>query len=186
MHERIRSRFCSFVWPGVNGQSESRLIAPKTRGLQWRDSKKWLERCIQGKEKYSELPMIYNGGFIHSSVLRDIRFSNNKTFASCAPDVYSAVAIASVVEKYLFVHEPLSISGTSSHSTGTSFNSTGEKRNINPAIIFASERNIQFHSEIPLCIDGSYPKSLHALTYEAIYSLLDCAGMLFQSSIKGS
>jgi glycosyltransferase involved in cell wall biosynthesis len=163
----IRSRFVSFAWPGVNGQPNSRLITPKTKGFEWRDSKKWLGQCIQGKEKYTELPMIYNGGFIHSTVLGDIKRRGDKYFASSSPDVYSAVAIASVVEKYLFVHEPLAISGTSVHSTGTSFNSMSKKRNAAPAIMFSSERNIAFHHEVPLCNDGAFPKSLHALTYES-------------------
>lgn len=172
----IRSRFFAFSWPGVNGQSEARLVCPKTRGFEWRDSRKWLALCLQGKEKYTELPMIYNGGFIHISVLHDIKNKTGRYFSSSSPDVFSAVAIAGFLEKYLFVHEPLSISGTSNHSTGTSFNSTSKNKNHKPAMMFSSERNIAFHKDMPLCADGMFPKSLHALTYESYLQLGELQG----------
>jgi hypothetical protein len=81
--------------------------------------------------------------------------------------VYSAISIASTVGKYIYCREPLAINGASRHSTGTSYFSSGKDETISPVQMFSKEGNIPFHEDIPLCLDGSYPPSMHALVYES-------------------
>jgi hypothetical protein len=100
-------------------------------------------------------------------VLQRVRERGGAFYHSCIPDVYSAVAIASTVDRYLFVHEPLAINGASRHSTGTSQFTSGRTGNKRPADLFASEPNIPFHPDVPLLDDGGFPPSFQALTYEA-------------------
>lgn len=163
----IRTRTASYLWPSLTGLPFGRLYIPRGSGSEVRDAREWLGRVIDGRAQYMELPMLYSGGYVHVSVIDRVRERGGGAFYhSCIPDVYSAVAIASVVDRYLYVREPLAINGASRHSTGTSqFNAaaTGEKR---PADLFASEPNIPFHRDVPLLADGGYPPSLQALTYE--------------------
>jgi hypothetical protein len=163
----IRARTCSYLWPSLTGLSFGRLYIPRGRGHEVRDAREWLGRVLEGRAQYTDLPMLYSGGYVHVSVLDRVRERGGAFYHSCIPDVYSAVALSSVVDRYLFVREPLAINGASKHSTGTSqftSSTTGEKR---PADLFASEPNIPFHPDVPLLADGGYPPSLQALTYEA-------------------
>lgn len=161
----VRSRTVTFDWPGTHGRDHGALIVPMGRGYEIRKSAQWLSRVMRGLAPYAELPMAYNGGFVHKDVFDAIRARGGRYFRSSSPDVYSAIAVASVTDRYAFSHEPLSINGTSKHSIGTSFhrgqdNSAAAKR-------FFSEGNIPLHPDVPLDLDGSYPLSLHALVLEA-------------------
>jgi hypothetical protein len=122
---------------------------------------------LDGAAKYTELPMLYSGGFVEIGVLDRIKQATGCYFNSSSPDVYSGVAIAQVVDRYAYSRTPLAISGSSKHSTGTSFYSKTSVKDDTPSQQFCSETNIPFHPELPLCADGSYPLSLHALAYEA-------------------
>lgn len=163
----IRSRFSTFEWPALTGRGYGYLLTPLGNRMRMRCSAEWLARVMNGQAKYTELPMLYNGGYVHMSVLEHIRTRTGAYFRSSSPDVYSAVAIASVTDEYLHTDEPLAISGTSRHSTGNSFYSSTPQRDSAPSLRFSQECNIPFHPDLPLTRDGSYPLSLHALAYEA-------------------
>ena len=163
----IRSNFCTYDWPTITGNANGQLIVPLGSGLEVRCSDRWLSKVMLGHEKYNQLPMIYNGGYIHISVLNEIREKTGSYFLSISPDIYSAVAISTVTDSYVYSKRPLAISGTSKHSTGNSFFSTSNQRNPLPKAQFSDEGNIPFHKDMPLCTDGSYPASLQACVYEA-------------------
>jgi glycosyltransferase involved in cell wall biosynthesis len=165
--DAIRSRFCTYDWPAAAGQRHGRLIVPLGSGSESRSAAAWLKRSLSGFAKYTELPMAYNGGFVHTKVFQRAKCGGPNFFRSFCPDVYSAVAVASVVDRYIYCREPLAISGTSRHSTGNSFYSVRADKNSSPATTFNSEANIPFHADLPLHGDGSYPRSLHALVYES-------------------
>jgi glycosyltransferase involved in cell wall biosynthesis len=163
----VRSKFCTYDWPATIRNTNGQLIVPLGSGLSIRDSEIWLSKVMRGLEKYTQLPMIYNGGFIHISILKKIRDITGSFFLSSSPDIYSAIAITSVVDQYAYSKNPLSISGTSTHSIGTSFFSVGKYHNATPSETFSSENNLPFHNALPMNTDGSYPLSLHALVYES-------------------
>jgi glycosyltransferase involved in cell wall biosynthesis len=163
----IRSTFATYEWPEVSGHDHGHLIVPRSRGLELRTASFWLNRVLNGQAKYTDLPMLYNGGFVDISVLQKIKRITGRYFSSLSPDVYSAVAIARVIDRYAFSFEPLAISGVSRHSTGTSFYSKSTTRDQTSSQKFSEEANIAFHQDLPLCRDGSYPLSLQVLVYEA-------------------
>ncbi|MBA2077885.1 glycosyltransferase [Rhodanobacter sp. PCA2] len=163
----IRSNFCTYDWPGVNGQDHGQLIVPLGNSIEIRKADLWLSKVMHGRAKYSQLPMIYNGGFIHMSVLRGIVKNTGSYFLSANPDVYSAIAISRSINHYVYVDTPFAVSGTSKHSNGHSNFSVTSQRNDTPRKQFSSEGNIPFHADMPLCTDGSYPRSLQACVYEA-------------------
>lgn len=163
----VRTEYCTFDWPGMPEHPHGQLIVPLTHGMKARSSQRWLRKALRGEVRYSQLPMIYNGGFIHLSILENIRQRMGAFFSSVNPDVYSAVAIARLTENFLYIREPLAISGTSKHSNGHSAFATNPARDANAYRKFLNEGNIPFHPAMPTLEDGGLPLSLQACTYEA-------------------
>jgi hypothetical protein len=77
------------------------------------------------------------------------------------PDVYSAIALASVLDHYVALKELIAVSGLSSHSTGAS--AFGLVKNVAPVQKFLSEENIPFHS---ILAGGETSKSASIMVYE--------------------
>lgn len=111
------------------------------------------------------------------AVLREIKARTGAFYRACNPDIYSAVSISLVTDRYMYISEPLAINGGSHHSTGTSHFSVKTVSASSPGAIFQGEQNLPFHEDVPLCADESYPKSLAALVYE---SYLQAAGLRTQ------
>lgn len=165
--EAIRSTFCTYHWPAVMGNENGQLIVPMGSGIETREASSWLGRVMRGVAKYPQLPVIYDGGFISLATLNKVKSKTGAFFASCNPDLYSAVAIASAIDRYVFLRAPMAVSGVSKHSTGNSSFSVKKSKNTTPTSTFYAEGNIPFHSEMPLQEDGSLPISFQAMVYEA-------------------
>lgn len=163
----IRSNACTYDWPGLPGRGNGQLIVPLTSGTNWRNSRRWLDKALHGSASYAQLPMIYNGGFIHIDILRRIKDRMGSFFSSANPDIYTAVAIARITDDYLYVRDPLAINGTSKYSNGYSTFSTSKERDDQPQKQFLDEDNIPFHHDLPPRADGGVPLSLQACVYEA-------------------
>lgn len=161
----IRSAVCAYTWPSMHGQEHGRLIVPLRRGAEIRHSRTWLARVLHGNATYHDLPMLYNGGYVDAAVLTEIKRRTGSIIRSRIPDIYSAVAIASVLGEYLFVHEPSAINGASKHSTGSAHFAKGGDRTA--AQRFDSEGNIPWHDDLPRNADDNIPMSVDALIYES-------------------
>ena len=158
--EAITSRWCQYFWPNST-VSENRLIIPITSGFEVRHSRDWLSRLMQGKVTYPELPWLYTGGFVDKRALDRARNAEGRFFCSMIPDVYSAIALASTIERYVAMKEPVSVAGVSSHSNGASSLGLGKLRA--PAEKFFSENNIPFHATL----GSAKVKSIPILVYES-------------------
>lgn len=165
--EAIRSTCCTYHWPAIMSNEHGQLIVPMGSGIEIRKAPLWLGKVMRGVAKYPQLPVIYDGGFISLSALNKVKSLAGAYFASCIPDLYSAVAIASVIDRYVFLHTPMVVSGVSKHSTGNSSFSIKKNKNSMPVSTFYSESNIPFHEAMPLHEDGSLPISFQAMVYEA-------------------
>ena len=163
----IRSSVCAYQWPSLTGEGFGRIRIPLERGSAVRDSREWLRKVIEARASYLDLPMLYNGGFVDVAVLRTIRTRTGRFYRSPIPDVYAAIAIASVVDSYVYSRVPLAINGASRHSTGTSQFSGLNRAGASPAALFLTERNMPFHPDLPLLADGHYPASFQVLVYES-------------------
>lgn len=165
--QAIRTEYCTYDWPGIPEHPRGQLVVPLSKGTVIRDSQVWLHKSLKGYARYSQLPMIYNGGFIDMSIINDMRHRTGRFFNSVNPDVYSAIAIARATDKFMFVREPIAISGTSTHSNGHSAFSVNGARNRATYSAFLAENDIQFHRDLPLSAGGGLPLSLQACVYEA-------------------
>jgi glycosyltransferase involved in cell wall biosynthesis len=164
--EAIRSRVCAYTWPSLTGRGHGVLKVPLKQGCELRKSAIWLARVLAGNAPYVDLPMLYNGGFVKRSALDRIKHKTGSYYRSSIPDVYSAVAVSSVVESYVYCHEPLAINGASKHSTGTSYFTQTPNQGLSPAELFHSEDVIPFHEDLPLS-KSRFPKSLQAMVFES-------------------
>ena len=165
--EAIRSTFCTYHWPAIMGNENGQLIVPMGSGTEMREASLWLKKVMRGVAKYPQLPVIYDGGFVSLATLNKVKSETGAFFASCNPDLYSAVAVSSVIDRYVFMRAPMAVSGVSRHSTGNSSFSTQKNKNTTPVSTFYSESNIPFHGAMPLHEDGSLPISFQAMVYEA-------------------
>lgn len=157
--QAIMTQWCHFAWS--NYDENAPLIIPMTKGFEIRNSKYWLTKVMQGKASYIDLPMLYTGGFVNIQVINKARSTSGNFFLSMIPDVYSSIAISSVLDNYVFLKEPVALAGVSSHSSGAS--SLGIGNNKTPGQLFFSEKNIPFHKKLE---GGELVKSIPILIYE--------------------
>jgi len=164
----LMSETAFYNWPSLTGNSYGKLAVPLGKGFEVRKGKTWLNKMVSGKVNNSQLPTLYTGGFICSSIINQIREQspNKHFFQSAIPDQYSSLAISSVVDSFVFMKEPLTVMGLSKHSNGIS--TLKEEKDVDsPANKFYSEENIPFHSDIPLCQNGRIPSLVQVYIYES-------------------
>lgn len=166
--QAIRSNGCSYRWPGLNEAAHGNLTVSLKKGYKVLKSLERLQLSLRGELPYIDLPVLYNGGFVNTEVLRKIKIISGCYIKSLNPDVYLGVVISLLTEEYVYSEEPLAINGASKHSGGTAFfeRNVNDKEN-NPFSKFIQEDNIPFHPEIPLMPNGIPVRSLQILLYEA-------------------
>ena len=167
--DALMSKPSFYVWPR-NKLENGRLKFSNTQGLEWRESKQWLDKFMNGFIDIAELPTLYTGGFISYKLIQDIVLTdkNKKFYHSSIPDVYSAVAITSKTKNFLYCHEPLSISGISIFSNGVSAERFESNKKGSPSNLFANENTIPYHSEIILH-NNIFPQLVHAYKLESFF-----------------
>lgn len=162
----VRSSVCKYKWPTADN-IDARLNVPLNEGHEIRVSATWLEKAMKGNASYADLPMLYTGGFADIRVVNAIREKTGTFYHSCVPDVYSGVAISSVISSYVYSHTPLAVAGVSRHSLGTSHFSGTKEGPTSPIQQFISESNIPFHEAVPVCANGVIPRSPHVTLLES-------------------
>ncbi|MFC1886762.1 glycosyltransferase family 2 protein [Thermodesulfobacteriota bacterium] len=164
--QAVTSAWCYYFWPGVTN-SQNQLSIPVTAGIELRDAKKWLFKVMRGDALYRDLPWLYTGGFAESALINSAKNRCGNFYLSRVPDIYSAVALASITDTYVFMKDPVSVAGISSHSTGAS--SLEQGTNQISLQKYFSEENMPFHSSlgsgrtksIPLLVYECYLQSMH-------------------------
>jgi len=164
----IRSNGAYYAWPSLLGSQYGQLSFSLRKDFQVVDSKKALLDVLRGRRYYNTLPMLYNGGFIDSELIKKAKSISGDFFHSMTPDVYSAMVFSLLTESYVYSHEALAINGASHHSNGTStFSKNSTNKDYSPSEKFLSERNIALHNDIPYASSGIPVVSLHACILEA-------------------
>jgi len=174
--EAIRSETCYYFYPGVNNQPYGKLGVPLYKSeYEIRNSQVWLNKVLSGEVNYTELPVLYNGGFISKKLINKSKQFSTKLINSCIPDVYSSMIFSHLINEYLFSFEAFAINGASLKSNGMSQFEKNTLDNNSPIKQFQLENNIPFNERIPLYNDGRYPQSILAFVYE---SYLNCIKIL--------
>jgi hypothetical protein len=136
-------------------------------------AKRRLEIITSLQDHYASGPSIYKG-LIHTEVIERIRNIAGRAIGSITPDVYSAIAILSVVELYYRIGIPVSLGGLSRASQGVSQLSANAGREVTKE--FMERNSLPFHPDIP------YMPMLMALQAEAALQARD-AGLISGAQI---
>lgn len=167
----INGSYVTYIWPNDLNNQQGRLLVPMKRGTEIRDCRQRTNSVLRGEDWYSELPMLYCSGAIEMSLISEIRNRTGQFFHSCQPDVYSAIACSTMVDSYLWSHEPIGIAGHSRHSNGASWSAATGKKGAHgeaePNKIFMSEGIIPFHRDSAPLDDGNLPINMDLLVYES-------------------
>lgn len=103
---------------------------------------------------YDELPCVYNA-FVRVELMRRVAARSGGCFFQCvSPDVYSGVALAPEVGRYVLSLAPLSVNGASRHSNGTA--SARADRDQAAHQKFRSELRRGHHPLVPLAGYASF------------------------------
>jgi glycosyltransferase involved in cell wall biosynthesis len=156
----VTSKWNFYFWPQSTG-FENQLTVSITSGYEIRNCQKWLRKLMRGNASYQELPYVYTGGFVDIRLINRARREDGCFFCSMTPDVYSAIALASIVDDYAMLHEPVCVMGVSVHSNGSSQFGLGKSQG--PVLKFYSENNIPFHESL----GSNTVKSIPIITYES-------------------
>jgi len=113
--EAIVSPRAYYFWEAAyTASDEPRCSFSFRHNEAWRDSKRKLRECLNGRIDYISLPQMYSGGFHRRSLVqRVIRLQGGCYFRSVTPDAYSAVMAVIHTYRYLEVGVPLTWVGTS-------------------------------------------------------------------------
>ena len=122
-----------------------------------------LREVMEFKDGYTKLPCLYNG-IIKKSLLDGIkaRTANNVFFNAISPDVFSGIALSTVINEYLYTDYPFSVNGASRHSNGTSFTRHAQDVSDSPKAKFMAENNVEYDSRLKIgpspiiCVLGEY------------------------------
>lgn len=185
--DAIRSNGCGYVWPSLLNRPYGRLSVGLRKGYEIRNSKEWLARVMAGSTSYTALPMLYNGGFVNSDLVKRAKENTKQFYLSTTPDVYSSIAFSHLTRNYAYSYEPLAINGASKHSGGSSSFAGNVSKNgeMTPAMMFRREPNIPFHKDLPVLPGSSLPRSLQATVYESYLQALPLAPDLDCNADRG-
>ena len=159
----IRTRNCEYLWPSQRRSPYGALYVPPQGSLKLMEGSACLDDVLLGRRHYTSLPVLYNGGFVHSSLLRELKARSGAFIRSMTPDVYLGVALAQIVGSFALCNFSVAVNGASAHSNGTSFfRKSGEA-----FAKYAQEDNIPPHPAMAAAHVCACPRSLQFLVVEA-------------------
>lgn len=167
--QAVVSQWRFYYWPN-SSVCPNHLMIPCSAGVEIRDSKAWLARLMRGRAEYQDLPYLYTGGFADMQLVSSARSAQGSFFRSMSPDVYSAIALASVTDRYVMLQDPVCVMGVSSHSNGAS--NLAANAASGPADKFFSEDNLPFHASL----GPARVKSVSIIVYESYLQAMHLHG----------
>lgn len=106
--------YVEYFWPGTQASGKGLLLIPRfSKTLKQINNKKNLEALLKGGilEYHSyDLPKLYHG-IVRKSKLDEVKQKVGSYYRGLSPDIYSAVALAMVIDKGYIWDFPLSIAG---------------------------------------------------------------------------
>jgi glycosyltransferase involved in cell wall biosynthesis len=175
----IRSETCYYFYPKVNNQLYGLLGIPlaPNKNYEIRNCDEWLDKVLFSGYNYTELPMLYNGGFVSKKIIDRAKSFNKLFINSSSPDVYSSMIFCHLIKKYLFSFEPFAINGASLKSNGVNNFSKSNNDTNYIGKQFREENNFCFNNKIPLYSDGRYPQSIKAYVYDSYFYCVELLGI---------
>ena len=174
--EAVNAPCIEYNWPDhIRPLQRNKLFFIKHDINPYPSVKQILLKVLTSELSYATLPWLYKG-FVSVTLIKEIKKYSTTFFHSRTPDIYSAIAISSVIDdkKYYYSQIPFAINGASSHSNGVSQDS---KIKNSGALEFLSEINIPFHKDLVLC------NSIPVYIYECYLQVKDL-GLLKNKDVR--
>lgn len=146
--DAVAWRKAEYVWPRFPvAELQGYMMVPLSDRVERRSAKQMLDRVLAWEVSYLQLPCLYNS-FVKRSAIHRATDLSGVFIHSCIPDVYSAIAVASVIDEYFFSLYPYSMNGASHHSIGGAHFTHGN--DAPNASRFLAENDIPFHEALAM------------------------------------
>jgi glycosyltransferase involved in cell wall biosynthesis len=158
----------AYGWPSLTNQYKDHLsISAFDYLVTLKDAKYELNQFLKNKISYKELVSIYPNGFVDVDVIKKQIAKQGNFFVCTSPDLYSAMMLANLVETYVYVDMPLSMSGGSAKSN------SGTDDNV--LKVFINENKV---TAIHTLLGGAYFPSWSFLLADSMFYVKDSLGEL--------
>lgn len=158
--EAIASYSVRYGWPNhlVENARNRMYFRKLDRKVERKDPRTEMKVLISFRDRIPawELASIYHG-FVSTAVI-ELAKRDGRYFHSINPDVYAALVNSLVVNKFLKLHQPLTVEGSSGRSIGASSSSGLDGK---------EESRFLAENDLPFSPDLVYAPSIHILIAEA-------------------
>jgi glycosyltransferase involved in cell wall biosynthesis len=118
----VRWDYAFYSWPNIAREDLANYLQLcMTRSQQWFEGRPAIRDVMAGRLPATFLPNVYHS-LVARETLEDIRGRTGHVFASYCPDTYTSFAVAYLVDRYLSVTVPMSVSGFSRSSNNVASN----------------------------------------------------------------
>jgi hypothetical protein len=176
--DAIKWQAPTYYWPVAGSSQAGHLVLKFGNRIAPVKSSAALNALRWGYLYYTYLPMIYHGA-LSRRLIGDVKARSGQFFCSEIPDIYSGIAAALATKEYHYLQLPLTISGASRHSTGTTVKRMSTVEPDTAASKFYAENKLGPHPEF-LDLAG-VPSSIHSYVTDALLRARDsiCGGKLY-------
>lgn len=145
-----------------------RLLLHLGGDIEVREARVSLRHVASGRTHYLGLPNVYHG-LIHTALLRELAHMPGPMIRSMNPDIYLSLAVCCLLQRYIFVREPLSLNVISRQSNGFSHSNDHADKEVGRRVMQDNDR--PYHPDLPFSDD------LHIAHVECLLQVQD-AGLL--------
>jgi len=153
----VKTKMLAFVWNKINYNWPNHLL-PDQRNMVVGESlpilytvsaPKALRLASKFRLGYAKLPCIYNS-VVSRKLIENIRrlSPGNRFFSGVIPDVYSSIATAAAIDKYIYAMFPLSVNGAAEHSSGVKQGVPNLSEDLKKTIPDALSSGHRYHPDI--------------------------------------
>jgi glycosyltransferase involved in cell wall biosynthesis len=143
----------TYFWPTYSLPDRRNQLQIPVLDLNWNVSAaaaftaaKW------GFLRWTYMPIIY-GGLVKLDVMNRLRERTGEYLLSHFPDVYSAIALCTIIKHYIYTEHPISVFGYSGKSMASVYSSsriTGEASAADTFGVFLKENTTELHPDFPV------------------------------------
>ena len=151
--DAISWREAAYYWPTHSLVERRNLLQLPLLDLNWNVSASAAFTATKWSFlRWNVLPIIY-GGLVKRDLMNKLRDKTGDYLLSHIPDVYSAIAICSIIEKYIYTEYPFSTFGFSGKSMASTYHSSwsgGRTSTSDTFSVFLQENTTTPHLAFPV------------------------------------
>ncbi len=163
-----------YYWPGIFQLEHGLLAISLQNSFEVRSTSKMIPNVMNGLSPYCELPMLYTGSFVQTSIVNSLKDLSPHClfYHSMTPDVYSSLSISHIIDAYAYTTDIYAIAGLSGKSNGANYIQSDATKNLSSITKdFFSVPGIQSHPSLPLNSNSVPIQSMHFFVYETYLQL---------------